>query len=838
MEIVMSRQDNLLKRYERKISCLKEDGEVSIIPVTERLSNIYENGDSPKYIKFRFDTHGKDAEYILKLTLELPFGDRVGLDSAAAKDGAAVTVSLPDLSDVYGIFTLYVTAERDGETICVQPIPFSHIRSCGAGFKKSGFGTHLIYHDGQDTYDCIEILRKAGIRKIRDDLNWCFCEYEKGKPEVNERFRNTVPRFLDAGIETNLLLLYGNDFYDGGGAPETEEGLAAYVKYCEAMVTYFKGKVNHYEIWNEYNLGFGRTNGAPEKYVWQLKAAYKAIKAIDPNIVVSAAVTSGTQPEWLRRMMKAGAYDYFDAVSIHPYCGIPDSAYPDENNGQTEANVKLYKDIIAEYGPEKPVWVSEMGWTSSAFEGTVDRDEQAAHHVRTIAIAESSDIIDKMLIYDFRDDGTDPFEMEHHWGIVEAMQSVVPNAAKESYAAVSFLNCMISDGEFSDKEVIDSVKITRFGKGDKTVNLLWSLDGEKTVTAALSESDEIFDIYGNKKNIEIENGKATFNLGGSVIYTIGSKAEITKVKMAAPKYDFPYTLTAVPCHKADGWYLKAVLKNHSYKLAGRLKVDLPELNICGNYSRFSLKNGERFEAEIKVGEADYRKLYRAVIDLNLESGVRDVRTELTSFFEIPRGETSKANITMNAADNYFYLEGEEKPELNAEISLSYDEERLYLNAVVEDRVHLQRGTTSDCWMDIWDGDGIEIIIQPIYDGNPAEMRYNHIGLALSSDNGDSIAWRWRLVSNRSQGYFRTADFKAERRGGNTFYRAAFDWKDLLPPNVALEDCDSFGFALRVNNAGSNPSSIDGYMQLYGGLSTWRAPFSYQPSEFGRFVLKK
>lgn len=831
--------DNLLNVHKRKISCMPCGGAVSVEPITDRPSNIYENGDVPKKIGFIIRAKEK-SHYTVSCKFTDSYENETNLGETAAVTDESVYAEIPDVTELFGAFTLEISVSCGGEEVCRQAIPFSHIKTADSHFKKSGTGVHLIFHDKPDTYSCIALLKKAGIRKVRDDLNWHCNETEKGKIVIRDNFIATTNKFIDEGFELNIILDYGNPLYDNNEPPYSEEGIAAYARYCAAVAEHYKGRVFRYEIWNEYNLQFGDKIATPARYAKMLKAAYSAIKEIDPKITVTAGVTCGTQPEWIRGILKSGAYDYFDEISIHPYCGMPDWAYPDENQGQTEENVQSYIDVISQFGEPKPVWISEMGWISGVAEGVVTREEQAAALTRLFVISETSSVINGLTFYDFRDDGPDYFDKEHHFGLVESEWSLVPNAAKESYAAISFLNCMLAGGNFESKSVTDCIKQTVYRKnGGGCTNIFWSLDGAKKVILKLSGNTVLYDMYGNKKELTVQNGAAELEIDENVTYICGGSAEIVKVSRSnIYRNAFPYTLSAAPELKEDGWYIKAVMHNHETRITGKLRIAMPELGISGKYVNVTAEKGESFEVSEKVEAVDSQRVYRAVAALDLENGIRESRQELVSFLAIPKGKPENTIIRLDSRKGYKQISGAPVPDVTADIALSYDSERLYFKASVKDKTHLQIGTTYDCWKDIWDGDGIEMIIQPLYDGNNDITRYSHIGLALTSNTGESIAWRWATVSNRSNGRFRNCEFIGERQGDTTVYTAAFKWKDLLPPNISFEDCDSFGFVLRLNNSDNDPLTVDGSVQLYGGMGSWRDPLGYLPREFGRFVLQK
>src|SRR5207249_9808232 len=87
----------------------------------------------------------------------------------------------------------------------------------------------------------------------------------------------------------------------------------------------WKGRVRLYEFLNEPDL----QGWTPEQYTACLKAVYVALKAADPNALLTAGAlwqwssgstaNSGGAREWVRRMYAAGANGYFDMLSLHLY---------------------------------------------------------------------------------------------------------------------------------------------------------------------------------------------------------------------------------------------------------------------------------------------------------------------------------------------------------------------------------------------------------------------------------------------------------------------------------------------------------------------------------------
>ncbi len=836
---IMRKQDNFLKNGKRVIRCAKYKGKATIEPVVERKANIYENEDVPQKLSFIVASEEYETFWV-STTLIMPFDFEIPLTTSQAKRGENITVQLPNLANAFGVFYINaVVRDFKGELLCEQLIPFSHVRTGDGSFKKSGSLAHIINHDNPLSYELIDLYKKCGMRKMRVDFTWRFIELQKGVLEIPERWCNIVDYLYKNGIEVHAVLNYGCEFYDDFKAPYTKEGIDAWLNYCRFTVNHFKGKVKHYEVWNEYNLCMGNAPGSPEKYAELLKPTYTLLKGIDPEIVVTGAVTCNTHPDWVRRMLACDTYDYFDELSIHCYSG-PDEAYPDDNQGQAEANTKSYIDLMLPYGEPKPVWISEMGWSNCAMNYRSSRETQAACFARLFAITETSDIIARLCYYNFRDSSPDnPFDPEFQWGSIEAPGSIVPNSAKESYATISCLNYMIGNAEFVSRKNVGKISHITYCENDTYIHILWSLDGNKKITLSLDENCEAFDMYGNEFNIGAQNCEAIFEIDANPIYIKGGNLKILSCeKPDEIIYDYPFTVSVAPEKRGDDWFVSAIIKNHSDTILGRTRVEIPELACANRYERFKIEKGEIFKTSVKMESPDPKKQYRAIAIVDLEDGTHIEKSELVSFMAVEYGKANKTTFSLCAKDEYTYIDGEECPDLNAEVSLGYDETNFYIEANVKYKEHIQIGTTADHWQDIWDGDSIELTLQPIYDGNNENMRFNRMAFALSSNTNEVIAWRWYCVSNRSVGRFRGCSCNITREGEITHYSVAIPWCELLPPNVELSDCDSFGFAFRVNYAQSNDGCVDGYSQLYGGIGHRRTMLTDLPRELGRLTLAK
>src|SRR5690606_18006047 len=153
-----------------------------------------------------------------------------------------------------------------------------------------------------------------------------------------------------------------------------------YVNFAVAVAERYKGRVTHYQIWNEPNIypEWGNQFADPVAYTEMLCRTYAALKAVDPEIVVLSAAIAPTisldgfqgyqDVIYLQKMYNAGAGDCFDILSAQGY-GLF-SGPTDERlrlTSVTNARHIYYRDIMVNNGDaHKPIWISEAAWNGVA----------------------------------------------------------------------------------------------------------------------------------------------------------------------------------------------------------------------------------------------------------------------------------------------------------------------------------------------------------------------------------------------------------------------------------------------------------------------------------------
>ena len=251
-------------------------------------------------------------------------------------------------------------------TIRHSPFAVRHSPACGI---------HTLRPDAK----ALAAVRATGCRWVVQLFDWREIEY--GRDRWNWEFPDAVVR----GAEYHGLRVVAR--LDQCPTWATSEGqghcpsdlLAEYGDFVEAVARRYRGRIVGYIIWNEPNLAreWGGKRPDPAAYVALLKEAYTRIKAADPGALVISAGLAPTNDVgdravddriFLRGMYEAGAKEYFDVLGGHPY-GF---AYPPDDpagahEGFNFARLADLRQIMVEYGDgDKPVWATEMGWTTEA----------------------------------------------------------------------------------------------------------------------------------------------------------------------------------------------------------------------------------------------------------------------------------------------------------------------------------------------------------------------------------------------------------------------------------------------------------------------------------------
>ncbi len=127
-----------------------------------------------------------------------------------------------------------------------------------------------------------------------------------------------------------------------------------YASFVASLAQRYKGELAAIEIWNEpdqANQDYFAGSDKPARYAKLLRAAYPAIKRVDPALPVLAGSIVGSDGSFLKALYAAGIKGYYDGLAVHFYV-------------QTLAKLREIHEVQLANGDYTPLWLDEFGWSN------------------------------------------------------------------------------------------------------------------------------------------------------------------------------------------------------------------------------------------------------------------------------------------------------------------------------------------------------------------------------------------------------------------------------------------------------------------------------------------
>ena len=421
----------------------------------------------------------------------------------------------------------------------------SGVLSTGVGIEQGipartiplQFGVNIHFIEPQERD--IDMIAAAGFRFVRMDFAWSHVEREKGKYDFSgyERLVNSLAK---RKIRPLFILDYGNRFYDGGLAPHTGEGRAAFCKFVAAAAKHFAGKGILWEIWNEPNLDkFWRPKANVEDYCALALEVCKALRKADPKCSIVAPATSGVRLNFIEEVFQSGLLKWLDGVTVHPYRSrapetvtreykrlreLIDKYAPRGKGGLQIADCGMQKgkSEIRNQKSEKglPILSGEWGYSLLHHGGIpFSAEKQASYLARQFLINLMNDV--RLSIwYDWHDDGPDPKETEHNFGIVTYKYDLKP-----SYLSAKTLLHTLGGLKFAGRIPLESPNdyALSFSGGAKRVIAAWTTGQPHSISLPVKAGKvQIVSMTGETREAETKEGRLHIEISGNPQYIVRS----------------------------------------------------------------------------------------------------------------------------------------------------------------------------------------------------------------------------------------------------------------------------------------------------------------------------
>lgn len=210
-------------------------------------------------------------------------------------------------------------------------------------------------------------LRALGAKWARLQTGWARCETVKGVYDF-AWLDAVVDQVIAAGVRPWFNVGYGNRLYSPdaphasavGQVPiyDGEEGVAAWTAFVRALTRHFRGRVSHFEIWNEPNIPefwHPKHKSSGVEYTRLVAMTSQVIRAEAGAGAQIAACCAGASADFVKACFEAGIGPHIDLFSFHPYRSeqLPEMEYG--------WNVMEMRRAIAKHAPHVRLWQGECG---------------------------------------------------------------------------------------------------------------------------------------------------------------------------------------------------------------------------------------------------------------------------------------------------------------------------------------------------------------------------------------------------------------------------------------------------------------------------------------------
>ncbi len=224
----------------------------------------------------------------------------------------------------------------------------------------------------------LEMVREMGATTIVEFFPWAYYQAEDGSVAW-DHIDQVMAHAGAQGLRVIARIGWTPDWARPEDTPPTyldRDAYEAYAAFAAAFAARYPGTLQGIIVGNEPNLSFewGYRPASPQDYVDLLAAAYPAIKAANPDVLVLGGALAPTlEPPgspwamndltYLDALYTAGAAAYFDALAVHAYGLTSPALEPPAPDRLNFRRVELVRDVMVRHGDAAtPIFVTESGW--------------------------------------------------------------------------------------------------------------------------------------------------------------------------------------------------------------------------------------------------------------------------------------------------------------------------------------------------------------------------------------------------------------------------------------------------------------------------------------------
>ncbi len=715
--------------------------------------------------------------------------------------------------------------KRSGELYLAALTPSGPTRGIAPGFL---FGVHSHWRRCTEAEKKREVILAAwaGIKALRYDIQWRELRPQPDSPWNFQKTDEALNLCRAYGIELEALL----------GAPpswavkpgfvrprldirgEIRPRTDLYREYIRNVAEHYKGKIRFYEQFNEPDLAAFYNFGA-EDYAELFRAGAEEIRKADPaaqrltgGFATMRQVASSHGPDYIEKAL-AGTRGFFEVHAHHEHGTFED--YVRMIDGR-------FLPLRRKLGITGPWYATETALT--AVDGRIR--PQAASLWQKLLFAWSRGAI-AFNWYDLRNDGFDPTNGEHNYGLLT--RDFQP---KPVYVAYNTLTALFRTQKFIRQLPAPAgIWLLEFCNEEKRLLACWR-ESNATPAALLlhtgASAGERTDLMGNTAALHPQNGfllleagefptalevpaKENLTLAGDLM-----KAELAGAVVPGKEFTLRLSLFNPLAEKGE----------FSFQLQAPTGIEFPNAR-----QKIILSPGEKRQIAFHGNATRQFKLpfgTRGTMQLtgNLQQAGWSCQLELpvnASVLIPAKRETNAPDFVLNQREQVFSLIGADPTkehlnwkgphDLSAAVQLGRRQENFTLAVDVTDDRHFQAYSGAN----VWQGDNIQFAI-----ALPGRGGMWELGLTRC-DNGKSEVFCWSAPDGLSpEKAVAAAHLETRRESGKTSYQLTIPFAVLgLTPDVLKT---GFRFNLLVND--NDGEGRENWIHIVPGIGQVKNPEKY------------
>lgn len=412
-----------------------------------------------------------------------------------------------------------------------------------------GVASHAFWLSENGATADLAPLAAAGVEWIREDLNWAQTE-----PRNNQYDWSRLDNLLAAASRNRISVLGIVDYSapwastdpTGGGDPHwSPTDLDEYAEYAGEIAKRYGANGTFWatrpdltfrslkalEIWNEpWGYWFWKAGPNPARYADMAKRAATKIKNSAPDLKVLIpgdllqVRKDGALVGWIDNVMLAqpALSGLVDAYSVHAY-PYPRTLGPYDNRPDPRwdfRRLKTIDDTMKALGKGKPIWITEVGWSTVANHADGVSEATQAQFVRDAIVSGLTDYaaVERVFIYTWDRDNNVVGDREGHYGLRRSN-----GAGKPAWTEVVALLALQAPGGVGAEAAVTSSMVIERG-GAVLAPQFQMVDGSIRVTLSWQDvPDGSVDVFADSVKIQRlpngADGSGSFVVPGTVTVT-------------------------------------------------------------------------------------------------------------------------------------------------------------------------------------------------------------------------------------------------------------------------------------------------------------------------------